>query len=98
MIAADLDEDGWLDLYVANDSVENRFWSGRGDGTFVDATLLSGTGVNGLGLTEAGMGLAVATRPTRTNRRSRRLPTTLHRCSTSTAHRAIDRGSPRRST
>ncbi|MCZ6598573.1 MAG: VCBS repeat-containing protein [Planctomycetota bacterium] len=58
VVASDLDGDGDLDLYVANDSVENRFWRNAGDGTFVDDTLLTGTGVNRHGATEAGMGLA----------------------------------------
>jgi hypothetical protein len=58
VVASDLDQDGDLDLYVANDSVENRLWTNRGDGTFEDGTLLSGTGVNAFGMTEAGMGLA----------------------------------------
>jgi hypothetical protein len=57
-IPADLDSDGDLDLYVANDSTENRLWVNEGDGTFSDGTLLSGAGVNARGLTEAGMGLA----------------------------------------
>jgi hypothetical protein len=57
-IASDLDLDGDLDLYVANDSVENRLWINQGDGTFTDGTLLSGTGVDSQGRTEAGMGLA----------------------------------------
>jgi enediyne biosynthesis protein E4 len=56
--ASDFDGDGDLDLYVANDSVENRLWINSGEGTFTDGTLLAGTGVNGMGLTEAGMGLA----------------------------------------
>ncbi|MFT7487133.1 MAG: hypothetical protein ACI9F9_002992 [Candidatus Paceibacteria bacterium] len=59
VVAADLDADGDLDLYVANDSVENRLWLNDGNGNFEDATMLSGTGVNGFGLTEAGMGIAV---------------------------------------
>jgi len=58
VIAGDFDGDRDLDLYVANDSTENRLWFGRGDGTFEDGTLLSGTGVDGRGMTEAGMGLA----------------------------------------
>ncbi len=57
VVASDLDRDGWLDLYVANDSTENRLWRNEG-GRFSDATLLSGTGVDGNGTTEAGMGLA----------------------------------------
>ena len=57
--ASDLDGDGFVDLYVANDSTENRFYRGKGDGTFVDATLLSGTGVDRFGRTEASMGIAV---------------------------------------
>jgi hypothetical protein len=57
-LASDLDADGDLDLYVANDSTENRLWANDGRGRFVDATLLSGTGVDGRGATEAGMGLA----------------------------------------
>ncbi|MCI0347705.1 MAG: VCBS repeat-containing protein, partial [Chloroflexi bacterium] len=58
-IACDLDDDGDLELYIANDSTENRLWKNRGDGTFVDDTLFSGTGVSREGLTQAGMGLAV---------------------------------------
>ncbi len=58
VLATDFDGDGRTDLYVANDSVENRLWINRGDGSFSDGTLLSATGVNGRGLTEAGMGLA----------------------------------------
>ena len=59
VVAFDANGDGHLDLYVANDSVENRLWLGDGEGRFEDGTLLSGTGVNGRGATEAGMGLAV---------------------------------------
>jgi len=33
---ADLDEDGWLDLYVGNDVSDNTFFRNRGDGTFED--------------------------------------------------------------
>lgn len=59
-VACDVDGDGDLDVYVANDSVENQLWINAGDGTFTDETLLSGTGVNAHGATEAGMGLACA--------------------------------------
>jgi enediyne biosynthesis protein E4 len=56
-IAFDVEPDGDLDLYVANDSVENKLWIHSG-ARFTDGTLLSGTGVDGQGRTEAGMGLA----------------------------------------
>jgi len=56
--ALDVEGDGDLDLYVANDSTENRLWINDGAGRFEDGTLLSGTGVNGRGATEAGMGIA----------------------------------------
>jgi hypothetical protein len=59
VVAADFDGDGDVDVYTANDSVENRFWRNDGDGTFTDDTLLSGTGVDERGFTEAGMGIAV---------------------------------------
>jgi len=59
VVAHDFDGDGDLDVYTANDSVESRYWENLGGGTFRDATLLSGTGVDERGATEAGMGLAV---------------------------------------
>ncbi len=34
----DLDQDGWLDLYVANDVSDNRLYRNRGDGTFEDVS------------------------------------------------------------
>lgn len=58
VLATDFDDDGLVDLYVANDSVENRMWLNLGGGRFADGTLISATGVNGRGLTEAGMGVA----------------------------------------
>jgi len=56
-IACDFDADGDLDVYVAHDSVENKLWRNEGGARFADATLESGTGVDGNGRTEAGMGL-----------------------------------------
>lgn len=35
---ADFDEDGWLDLYVANDVSDNAMYRNRGDGTFEDVS------------------------------------------------------------
>ena len=55
---SDLDGDGDLDIYVANDSSANRFYQNRGDGTFVDLSLLSGTALSESGARQAGMGIA----------------------------------------
>ncbi|MEO1370333.1 MAG: VCBS repeat-containing protein, partial [Acidobacteriota bacterium] len=59
VVAADLDADGWLDLYVANDGQENNFWRNAGDGTFSDEALLAGVAFNREGQPEASMGVAV---------------------------------------
>lgn len=54
----DFDGDGRIDLYVANDSTENRLYRNVGGGKFEDQTLVSGTGVDRYGRTEASMGVA----------------------------------------
>jgi hypothetical protein len=56
---ADLDSDGDLDLYVANDSVPNHQWMNDGRGVFTEVGLLAGTALNAAGAREAGMGVAV---------------------------------------
>ena len=59
VLFTDLDGDGWPELYVANDLTFNNLYRNRGNGTFEDVSLLSGTAVNREGKVEAGMGLAV---------------------------------------
>ena len=54
---AEIERDGLLDLYVANDMGENFFWRNVGDGTFVDEALLSGTALNRRGEAEGSMGV-----------------------------------------
>ena len=56
-VTADLDGDGWLDLYVANDAEPNQLWLNRRDGGFRDEALLAGCAVNERGLPEASMGV-----------------------------------------
>jgi enediyne biosynthesis protein E4 len=57
--AADLDEDGWTDIYVASDSTAAILYRNNHDGTFSDRALQSGTAFSENGMAQAGMGLAV---------------------------------------
>ncbi len=59
-VAADLNNDGWMDVYVANDSMENYYYENKGDGTFAEKALEMGLalGQNGQGVSS--MGPAVA--------------------------------------
>ncbi|MCY4025621.1 MAG: CRTAC1 family protein [Acidobacteria bacterium] len=54
---ADFDDDGWIDIYVANDQVDNVLWMNDGDGTFTNRARLSGTAVSADGRPEASMGV-----------------------------------------
>jgi len=55
----DFDDDGWLDLFVANDSCPNSLYRNRGDGTFQDVSFASGAAFNEAGQEQAHMGVAV---------------------------------------
>jgi hypothetical protein len=52
---ADLNGDGWTDIFIANDTQRNFLYYNNGDGTFRDATYKSGAGFSEDGRTEAGM-------------------------------------------
>jgi hypothetical protein len=58
-VFSDLDLDSDPDLYVATDTTLNLLFENRGDGTFEDRSLLSGTGLSGSGMEQAGMGVDV---------------------------------------
>jgi len=57
--AVDLDGDGDLDVYVANDSDANYFFRNEGDGTFKEVGLWTGPAFDAGGAAQAGMGVAV---------------------------------------
>jgi len=57
VVSADFNDDGWIDIYVANDGDANQLWINQKDGTFKNDALLAGVAVNRDGRTEAGMGL-----------------------------------------
>jgi len=54
---ADFNNDGWIDLYVANDGQPNQLWINQHDGTFKDTAFLAGAAVSGTGQAEASMGV-----------------------------------------
>ncbi len=57
---ADYDADGFMDVYVANDSVQGFLYHNNGNGTFSEVGLLAGVGFNEDGKTFAGMGVEFA--------------------------------------
>jgi hypothetical protein len=58
-VFVDVDDDGWLDLLVANDSVPKYLYRNKHDGTFEDVSYLSGFALNDEGREQAAMGIAV---------------------------------------
>jgi enediyne biosynthesis protein E4 len=58
-VFVDLDDDGWLDLVVANDSVPNYLYHNRHDGTFEDISFASGFAVNEEGRAQSSMGIGI---------------------------------------
>jgi len=58
-VAADLDGDGWQEIYVACDSTPSQLFHIRGDGKFEEVGLESGLAVNQDGREQAGMGIAI---------------------------------------
>ncbi len=57
VIAADLNRDGWIDLYVANDMSPHFLFINKRDGTFEDLTEISGAAASESGYYQAGMGV-----------------------------------------
>ncbi len=57
VVTADFNNDGWIDIYVANDGDQNQLWINQKNGRFVNDALLAGCAVNRNGQAEAGMGV-----------------------------------------
>jgi hypothetical protein len=60
VIFGDLDNDGWPDIYVANDGNPNFLFHNNRNGTFTETGLLSGTALNEAGRAQSGMGVSAA--------------------------------------
>jgi len=52
----DFDDDGWLDIFVANDTEPNKLYRNNHDGTFSDVGLAAGVAYGESGIARAGMG------------------------------------------
>jgi hypothetical protein len=59
VITSDFDEDGLIDIFVANDSTPNFHYRNKGDGTFEEIGFVAGTGVNENGSEQGSMGVTV---------------------------------------
>ncbi len=57
VVLTDLDDDGDLDIFVANDGTMNRLYQNDGRGHFRDQALFSGAGLNAAGRAESSMGV-----------------------------------------
>src|SRR6267143_1525957 len=59
VVAADLDEDGWPDIYVACDSTPSLLFMNNHDGTFREEGVVRGVALSEDGQEQAGMGVGI---------------------------------------
>ncbi len=55
----DIDDDGWADIFVADDSTPNLLFHNQGNGTFAETALLAGVAYSGEGVKQGCMGAAM---------------------------------------
>ncbi|MGD8614472.1 MAG: CRTAC1 family protein [Gammaproteobacteria bacterium] len=60
VLPVDIDGDGWLDLVVANDTVQNFLFMNRGDGTFEESGMAAGLAFDNSGKATGAMGIDAA--------------------------------------
>jgi hypothetical protein len=60
VLAADFDNDGWPDIYVANDSSSSALYKNNHDGTFTEMAIEAGVAYSPDGKPQAGMGVSAA--------------------------------------
>ncbi len=58
-VAADFDNDGWTDIYLACDSTPSLLFQNNRDGTFSEQAIERGVALSEDGMEQAGMGVAV---------------------------------------
>jgi hypothetical protein len=57
VVWGDYDNDGWPDLFVANDAGANYLYHNNHNGTFTDDAMLAGVALSGAGLEQGNMGV-----------------------------------------
>ncbi|QNI34684.1 CRTAC1 family protein [Alloacidobacterium dinghuense] len=60
VVLLDYDDDGWMDLFVANDTQANKLYHNNHNGTFTDEAFATGVAFSDAGKARAGMGADAA--------------------------------------
>ena len=60
VLVSDFDNDGWPDIYVANDSTSSALYKNNHDGTFAEIAIEAGVAYSPDGKPQAGMGVSAA--------------------------------------
>ncbi|MYD44388.1 MAG: CRTAC1 family protein [Gammaproteobacteria bacterium] len=57
VVSVDVNDDGWVDVFVANDSMVNQLWMNQGNFTFIDDAWYWSAAMDDHGIEKAGMGI-----------------------------------------